>query len=69
MTAWRGHLERVGDGYAGELRRGDLDWPLLLTAVVEEVDGKRRFAITGTMGEPPAWLRVPLLDDPPGPRR
>lgn len=60
--AYTGHLARSGDVYVGELV-DDIGFKITITAMVEEVAGQRRFRLEGRAVAPPAWLRIPLLDD------
>ena len=61
---YTGHLSRAGDGiYRGKIV-DDAGFVIRLSATIEEVNGHRRFALTGERCAPPDWLHVPLLDGP-----
>lgn len=63
---YKGYLERAGEGiYRGRIV-DDTGFYIRLSGTVEEVNGRRRFALTGERCAPPDWMRVPLLDDPEG---
>ena len=67
MTArYAGFLRRSndGNGIVGEIR-DPWGWCITLTGMPGERDGARGYVLTGTLGEPPAALRIPLIDDAP----
>lgn len=60
---YTGRLTRAADGtITGELR-DSFGWPIALTAT-RDPNGSG-YILTGTLGEPPANLRIPALDDAP----
>lgn len=62
---FQGRLERDADGsYVGEIK-DQHGWPIRLTAVIVERDGKRSFALSGWLGDPPPLLRIPGFDPEP----
>ena len=58
---WTGTLRRGAEANTVEgVLRDSWGWAVTLTGTRQD-DGS--YVLTGTLGEPPASLRVPLLDD------
>lgn len=62
--AWTGYLSRNADGtYSGQLEQpGIRGWPMLITAEIVERNGRKMFALSGKMADPPAYLWIDELD-------
>jgi hypothetical protein len=58
---WTGFIRRSADGISGELR-DEWGWVVRLRGT-RQPDGS--YALTGTLGDPPAALRIGAIDGPP----
>jgi hypothetical protein len=64
MTArYTGFIQKApdGQGIVGVLR-DFCGWPIAITGKPGEQDGVRGYVIEGVLGEPPAALRLPIID-------
>lgn len=62
MAEFTGWIRREGPNVIGEIA-DEWGWKIQLLGVPGKHDGVPSFIITGTLGEPPAWLRIPAIDD------
>jgi len=65
MTArYTGFIHKAADGGGIEgVIRDFCGWPIRITGKPGEQDGVRGYLIEGVLGEPPAALRLPIVDD------
>jgi hypothetical protein len=59
---YTGHLDRTADGQLTWSIRDPWGWEISGTAAKDPAGG---YSLSGTLGPPPASLRIPAIDDAP----